>query len=123
MVLLFIFLPISPRWNAWWKRMRTVHATAWPQRAEIRLQCVDLQNHSSSVLPIDTFLFAAPATLAATLVAALFGLLIGSFLNVVVYRLPLMGQRELENYIAHEAGQPLPHQDRFNLMVPRSSCP
>jgi leader peptidase (prepilin peptidase)/N-methyltransferase len=74
-------------------------------------------------MPIDTFLFAAPATLAATLVAALFGLLIGSFLNVVVYRLPLMGQRELENYIAHEAGQELPHQDRFNLMVPRSSCP
>lgn len=74
-------------------------------------------------MPINTFLFAAPATLAAALVGALFGLLIGSFLNVVVYRLPLMGQRELENYIAHEAGKELPHQDRFNLMVPRSSCP
>jgi leader peptidase (prepilin peptidase)/N-methyltransferase len=74
-------------------------------------------------MPIDTFLFAAPATLAATLVAALFGLLVGSFLNVVVYRLPLMGQRELENYLAHEAGQDLPHQDKFNLMVPRSACP
>jgi leader peptidase (prepilin peptidase)/N-methyltransferase len=68
-------------------------------------------------------LFAAPATLAATLAAALFGLLIGSFLNVVVYRLPVMAQRELDNYIAHEAGKELPHQDRFNLMVPRSACP
>jgi leader peptidase (prepilin peptidase)/N-methyltransferase len=71
----------------------------------------------------ETLLFAAPATLAATLAALLFGLLIGSFLNVVVYRLPVMAQRELDNYIAHEAGQELPHQDRFNLMVPRSACP
>jgi leader peptidase (prepilin peptidase)/N-methyltransferase len=34
-----------------------------------------------------------------------------------------MAQRELDNYIAHEAGKELPHQDRFNLMVPRSACP
>jgi leader peptidase (prepilin peptidase)/N-methyltransferase len=74
-------------------------------------------------MPPETFLFAAPATLAATLVAALFGLLIGSFLNVVAHRLPIMSQRELDNYIAHEAGKELPHQDRFNLMVPRSRCP
>jgi leader peptidase (prepilin peptidase)/N-methyltransferase len=74
-------------------------------------------------MPLDTLLFAAPATLAATLAAALFGLLIGSFLNVVVYRLPVMAQRELDNYIAHEAGKDLPHPDRFNLMVPRSACP
>jgi leader peptidase (prepilin peptidase)/N-methyltransferase len=71
----------------------------------------------------DFLLFAAPATLAAALAALLFGLLIGSFLNVVVYRLPIMSQRELDNYIAHEAGKDLPHQDRFNLMVPRSACP
>ncbi|MBW8900037.1 MAG: prepilin peptidase [Massilia sp.] len=74
-------------------------------------------------MPPDILLFAAPATLAATLAAFLFGLLIGSFLNVVVYRLPVMAQRELDNYIAHEAGKELPHPDRFNLMVPRSACP
>lgn len=74
-------------------------------------------------MPPEILLFAAPATLAATLAAALFGLLIGSFLNVVVYRLPVMAQRELDNYIAHEAGKELPHPDRFNLMVPRSACP
>jgi leader peptidase (prepilin peptidase) / N-methyltransferase len=74
-------------------------------------------------MPTEILLFAAPATLAATLAALLFGLLIGSFLNVVVYRLPVMAQRELDNYIAHEAGQELPHPDRFNLMVPRSACP
>ena len=71
----------------------------------------------------ESLLFAAPATLAAALAAALFGLLIGSFLNVVMYRLPVMAQRELDNYIAHEAGKELPHQDRFDLMVPRSACP
>jgi leader peptidase (prepilin peptidase) / N-methyltransferase len=74
-------------------------------------------------MPIETFLFTPPATVAAALFAALFGLLIGSFLNVVVYRMPVMAQRELENYIAHEAGKELPHQGRFNLMVPRSACP
>jgi len=74
-------------------------------------------------MPPETFLFAAPGTAAAAVVAALFGLLIGSFLNVVVYRLPIMRQREFDNYIAHEAGKELPHQDRFNLMVPRSRCP
>jgi leader peptidase (prepilin peptidase)/N-methyltransferase len=74
-------------------------------------------------MPPETLLFAAPATLAATLAAALFGLLIGSFLNVVVYRMPVMAQRELDNYIAHEAGKELPHPDRFDLMAPRSACP
>src|SRR5690606_18586288 len=27
------------------------------------------------------------------------------------------------NYVASESGQPLPHQDSYNLMVPRSACP
>jgi len=56
-------------------------------------------------------------------VAAVFGLLIGSFLNVVIYRVPKMMQRESENYIAFESDKPLPHTDRFNLLVPRSACP
>src|ERR1700712_635414 len=71
----------------------------------------------------ETLFFAAPGTLAATLAAGLFGLLIGSFLNVVIYRIPKMMQRESDNYVASESGKELPHTDRFNLMVPRSSCP
>jgi leader peptidase (prepilin peptidase)/N-methyltransferase len=55
--------------------------------------------------------------------AAIFGLLIGSFLNVVIYRIPKMMQRESDNYVAQESGKELPHTDRFNLMVPRSACP
>ena len=71
----------------------------------------------------ETLLFAAPGSLGATLAAGLFGLLIGSFLNVVIYRIPKMMQRESDNYVAHESGKDLPHQDNFNLMVPRSACP
>ena len=72
---------------------------------------------------MENVLFAAPASLVPTLVAALFGLLIGSFLNVVIHRIPKMMQRESDNYVAHESGKELPHTDRYNLMVPRSSCP
>ena len=71
----------------------------------------------------DSLLFAAPANLLVSLVAGLFGLLIGSFLNVVIYRVPKMMQRESDNYVAAESGRPEPHTDRFNLMVPRSACP
>ena len=70
-----------------------------------------------------TLLMAPAGDLLATAVACIFGLLIGSFLNVVIYRMPTMMQRESENYVAHESGKPLPHADRFNLMVPRSACP
>lgn len=72
---------------------------------------------------METLLFAAPASLAPALVAGLFGLLIGSFLNVVIHRIPKMMQRESDNYVAHESGKELPHTERYNLMVPRSGCP
>jgi len=72
---------------------------------------------------LETLLFAAPASLGPTLVAGLFGLLIGSFLNVVIHRIPKMMQRESDNYVAQESGKELPHTDRYNLMVPRSCCP
>jgi leader peptidase (prepilin peptidase)/N-methyltransferase len=71
----------------------------------------------------DTLLFAAPASLIPAIAAAIFGLLIGSFLNVVVHRLPIMRQREIDNYIAEKDGKPLPFPERYNLMVPRSACP
>ena len=70
----------------------------------------------------DTLLFAAPGTLFVTLVAALLGLIVGSFLNVVIHRIPKMMQRESDNYVAVESGQPPPHTDRYNLMLPHSHC-
>jgi leader peptidase (prepilin peptidase)/N-methyltransferase len=48
--------------------------------------------------------------------------MIGSFLNVVIYRIPIMMQRESENYLALENDQPPPHTERYNLITPRSAC-
>ncbi len=51
------------------------------------------------------------------------GLLIGSFLNVVIYRLPKMMERQWAAECAEMAGSPLPEASAFNLMQPRSRCP
>lgn len=72
---------------------------------------------------LDMYLAAPAGSVAPAVFAGIFGLLIGSFLNVVIYRVPKMMQRESDNYVAHESGKPLPHTDRYNLMVPRSACP
>ena len=53
----------------------------------------------------------------------LLGLMVGSFLNVVIYRLPLMMQREWEAQCAELREETPPPQERFNLAVPRSRCP
>ncbi|KQV91166.1 methyltransferase [Massilia sp. Root351] len=71
----------------------------------------------------DILLFAPPATLIAAIAAGIFGLLIGSFLNVVIHRLPIMMQRESDNYVASELGKDLPHTTRYSLVAPRSACP
>ena len=72
---------------------------------------------------METLLFAAPGFLPATIVAGVFGLLIGSFLNVVIYRLPKMLEREFTSACAEHCGGTDPHSDTFNLSVPRSACP
>ncbi len=72
---------------------------------------------------LDLLLSAPPGSMLPAVIAVVFGLLIGSFLNVVIHRLPKMMQRESDNYVAQESGKPLPHTDRYNLMVPRSACP
>lgn len=65
----------------------------------------------------------APAAFIA--VAFAFALMIGSFLNVVIYRLPIMMQREWRDQ-CEELRKELPDDlptARFNLVVPRSRCP
>ena len=52
----------------------------------------------------------------------LLGLLIGSFINVVIYRLPKMLERQWANECAEFSGQPVVQSPAFNLIVPRSRC-
>ena len=55
--------------------------------------------------------------------ALVFGLFIGSFLNVVIHRLPRMMEREWRAECAELAGQPAPVEGRYDLFLPRSACP
>ena len=59
----------------------------------------------------------------------LLGLLVGSFLNVVIHRLPKMMElrwaaecAELHSPLEHGTAEP-PSREQFNLMIPRSKCP
>jgi len=52
----------------------------------------------------------------------LLGLLIGSFLNVVIYRLPIIMEREWRAFCAEFSEQPTPTTETFNLITPRSRC-
>ena len=72
-------------------------------------------------------------------VALVLGLIVGSFLNVVIYRLPLMLERQWRAECAEWAASgaataltsaqaegevpPASGEPRFNLVVPRSACP
>jgi leader peptidase (prepilin peptidase) / N-methyltransferase len=59
----------------------------------------------------------------AAVLAGVLGLLVGSFLNVVIHRFPKMLERQWAGECAEYAGQPLEPQEPFNLVVPRSRCP
>lgn len=68
------------------------------------------------------------------MIVGLFGLMVGSFLNVVILRLPMMMEREWRAQCAEYPAEapagstgirpagPDPHE-RFNLVTPRSRCP
>jgi leader peptidase (prepilin peptidase)/N-methyltransferase len=73
-------------------------------------------------------LAASPAFFIGT--CLVFGLVVGSFLNVVIHRLPMMLERQWRQQCSELAGTAasattIPAQvlEPFNLMVPRSACP
>ena len=73
-------------------------------------------------MPLNEILTVYP--LAFVVVAAVVGLLVGSFLNVVIWRLPKMLEREwrlqAHDILGLPEDTPLP---TYNLLLPHSQCP
>jgi len=55
--------------------------------------------------------------------AGVLGLVVGSFLNVVVHRLPRMLQAQWKAQCAELEGRSAPQMERYNLWTPGSHCP
>jgi len=64
---------------------------------------------------------AAPAAFVFT--CLLLGLMVGSFLNVVIHRLPKMLERGWQAQCAELRGETVAASAPYNLVVPRSACP
>jgi leader peptidase (prepilin peptidase) / N-methyltransferase len=77
-------------------------------------------------MPVIELLAASPAMFIGT--CLVLGLAVGSFLNVVIYRLPVMLERQWREQCTEygatpAAAAPAGPQAPFNLVVPRSACP
>lgn len=57
------------------------------------------------------------------MVAGLMGLVVGSFLNVVIHRLPKMMERDWMCQCAELRGEEIPEAETLTLATPRSRCP
>jgi leader peptidase (prepilin peptidase)/N-methyltransferase len=68
-----------------------------------------------------SLLQSSPAALVTT--AVVVGLMVGSFLNVVIYRLPKILERQWRTECAELTETTPPPAERYNLVVPRSACP
>ena len=55
--------------------------------------------------------------------SVIFGLMVGSFLNVVIHRLPKMMEREWHNNCLELQGKEAPEQTKYTIVTPRSACP
>lgn len=69
--------------------------------------------------------YLASHLLAFVLVAGLLGLIVGSFLNVVIHRLPRMMERDWQQQAREmlHPDTPQPEQAVYNLILPHSHCP
>ena len=69
--------------------------------------------------------YLASHVLAFVFVAVLLGLVVGSFLNVVIHRLPKMMERDWLQQAREmlHPDQPQPEQPIYNLVLPHSHCP
>ena len=58
-----------------------------------------------------------------TALTGILGLLVGSFLNVVIHRLPRMMERDWQLQCAELRGEAAPEKERLSLAAPASRCP
>ena len=58
-----------------------------------------------------------------TIVCGVLGLLVGSFLNVVIHRLPTMMERDWRSHCAELHGEQAPQHEPLSLARPGSRCP
>ena len=58
-----------------------------------------------------------------TFVCVALGLMVGSFLNVVIHRLPKMMERDWQAQCSAMKGEEIAPTAPYNLVVPRSACP
>ncbi len=73
-------------------------------------------------MPLSEYLATSPV--AFTLCALILGLVVGSFLNVIIHRLPKMMERDWKAQARDILGLPAePAGPRYNLMLPASACP
>ena len=73
-------------------------------------------------MPLSDFLASTP--LACVLCALILGLLVGSFLNVVIHRLPRMLERDWQAQAREILKLPAaPAGETYNLVLPQSGCP
>ncbi|MCH9026251.1 MAG: prepilin peptidase [Proteobacteria bacterium] len=73
---------------------------------------------------MDVINFIAGNPMLYLVLAFLTGLMVGSFLNVVIYRLPVMLEREWKQQCSEIMDlEPVAEKARFNLLTPSSSCP
>src|SRR3990167_4357878 len=71
----------------------------------------------------ELFLFLQSSPLAFTGTCAVLGLMVGSFLNVVIHRLPKMMELGWQQQCAELRGEEPAAAPTYNLIVPRSACP
>jgi leader peptidase (prepilin peptidase)/N-methyltransferase len=71
----------------------------------------------------ETFQILASSPVTFITVCTVLGLLVGSFLNVVIHRLPKMLERGWQQQCAELRGEETAPGEPYNLLTPRSACP
>ncbi len=73
------------------------------------------------LMPLSDLLRSEPA--AFIVCSVILGLVVGSFLNVVIHRLPKMMEREWHANCLELQGKEVPEQAKYTIVTPRSACP